>query len=66
MTVDELMAKLSDLPRHIEVRIQTEDEDAHKVGDVVLCAGGDYIPYEGEDGDLPVVFIGSDWLSHDG
>ena len=65
MTVKELREALSGCPPDVEVRIQTEDENAHRIGDVLLLEPGQYIPFEcdEEDGQEPVVFVASDWLA---
>ena len=61
MTVCALRDRLAEFCPTDEVRFQVEDEVAQKVTGAIACRGGDYLPYDGEEGDEPVVFLYGDW-----
>ena len=61
MNIGTLRALLSDLPEGMEIRLQVEDENAHEIGGVNVCQGGDYLPADDEDGKRPVAFLHPSW-----
>ena len=61
MNIATLKGLLAGLPEDIEIRLQVEDENAHDIGGVTVCKGGDYLPADDEIGDDPVAFLVTNW-----